>query len=291
MPPSASRLRDTIRASGMTETNDLFEECVDVWGLSDIIPIRNNSKQRILKCRCVDGDAILKISRQPAELERSVSAQRAFLSLCPRVFQFDVRGAVLMEFVDHSAELSEHFPNPEFEVACFCELYRRILQCGNCTYEFMTLSHMAEIFDRVEGSARDGMKAILAMAWGHRHILMETSNLRLLHGDLHHFNILCRPDGSLKMIDPHGVVGHPLYEVGAFLRNPIPHACTIQNWKEVAALRLNYLSKSLDTEISEIVRFGFYGCAFSLAWDIEEGRAECAQLMSMAEHFANLGFC
>lgn len=42
----------------------------------------------------------------------------------------------------------------------------------------------------------------------------------LLHGDLHHFNVLRAGDGW-RAIDPKGVVGEPAYETGALLRNPI----------------------------------------------------------------------
>lgn len=44
---------------------------------------------------------------------------------------------------------------------------------------------------------------------------------RLLHGDLHHFNVLRHGD-SWVAIDPEGMVGDPAYECAAFLRNPVP---------------------------------------------------------------------
>ncbi|ETZ04729.1 aminoglycoside phosphotransferase family protein [Holospora undulata] len=42
----------------------------------------------------------------------------------------------------------------------------------------------------------------------------------LLHGDLHHNNILQNADGWF-VIDPKGVIGKPAYEVVAFIRNPM----------------------------------------------------------------------
>jgi streptomycin 6-kinase len=41
----------------------------------------------------------------------------------------------------------------------------------------------------------------------------------VLHGDLHHYNILSSGD-QWKAIDPKGVIGEPVYETGALLRNP-----------------------------------------------------------------------
>jgi streptomycin 6-kinase len=43
----------------------------------------------------------------------------------------------------------------------------------------------------------------------------------LLHGDLHHFNILA-DGGRWRAIDPKGLLGDPAFEVAAFMRNPLP---------------------------------------------------------------------
>ncbi len=42
----------------------------------------------------------------------------------------------------------------------------------------------------------------------------------LLHGDLHHYNILSAGEDKWLAIDPKGVLGEPAYEVGALMRNP-----------------------------------------------------------------------
>jgi streptomycin 6-kinase len=43
----------------------------------------------------------------------------------------------------------------------------------------------------------------------------------LLHGDLHHDNILRSGDGRWKVIDPQGVIGAPFLECGRFLENHV----------------------------------------------------------------------
>jgi streptomycin 6-kinase len=44
----------------------------------------------------------------------------------------------------------------------------------------------------------------------------------VLHGDLHHDNVLSATREPWLAIDPHGVVGDPGYDVGAMLYNPDP---------------------------------------------------------------------
>lgn len=54
-----------------------------------------------------------------------------------------------------------------------------------------------------------------------RDLCQTASESRLLHGDLHHFNIL--KGDAWYLIDPKGLWGDPAYEPVAFLRNPVPH--------------------------------------------------------------------
>jgi streptomycin 6-kinase len=57
-----------------------------------------------------------------------------------------------------------------------------------------------------------------------RFLIRTTQNPVLLHGDLHHYNILA--DGSgWKVIDPKGIVGDRSFEIVGYIRNPLegPH--------------------------------------------------------------------
>jgi streptomycin 6-kinase len=63
----------------------------------------------------------------------------------------------------------------------------------------------------------------------------------LLHGDLHHFNILRHGD-EWQAIDPKGLIGDPSFEVVGFMRNPInapPDAIGMRRRLERFAKRLS----------------------------------------------------
>ena len=72
-----------------------------------------------------------------------------------------------------------------------------------------------------DGSMRDTIKAA-------EHLFPEISDNRrfLLHGDLHHDNILRNENGGWKVIDPQGVIGAPVMECGRFIQN---HAANNKN--------------------------------------------------------------
>ncbi len=59
----------------------------------------------------------------------------------------------------------------------------------------------------------------------------------LLHGDLHHHNLLYSQQHGWKLIDPKGVVDSPEFEFGAMLRNPYPR------WNQAADLDLQLLKR------------------------------------------------
>lgn len=52
----------------------------------------------------------------------------------------------------------------------------------------------------------------------------------VLHGDIHHLNILAAGTNEWCAIDPQGLIGEPAYEIGAFMRNPAPG---IGDWSDL----------------------------------------------------------
>ena len=101
----------------------------------------------------------------------------------------------------------------------------------------------------------------------------------LLHGDLHHENILSCHDG-FKAIDPKGILGEPLYEVGAFIRNPYPDIATNPNLKKILKHRAMSFAHLLKASELRIVQWSFVQAMLSAIWSIEEGQIVDAQSMT-----------
>src|SRR5262245_10315386 len=55
-----------------------------------------------------------------------------------------------------------------------------------------------------------------------RELCVSATQRVVLHGDLHHDNILRAAHEPWLAIDPHGILGDPGYDVGALLFNPDP---------------------------------------------------------------------
>ena len=86
----------------------------------------------------------------------------------------------------------------------------------------------------------------------------------LLHGDLHHDNILAAERAPWLALDPKGVAGEPAYEVCALMRNPRPQPAA------VLARRASILAEVLEIDRQRILAWSFAHAVLSAWWSIED---------------------
>ncbi|WP_327004820.1 aminoglycoside phosphotransferase family protein [Dactylosporangium sp. NBC_01737] len=94
----------------------------------------------------------------------------------------------------------------------------------------------------------------------------------VLHGDLHHDNVLRGTREPWLAIDPHGVVGDPGYEVGSILFNPHPDDRDPALTALVPA-RLRQLSAALGEPLDRLTAWGFVKAVLSSVWTADTGGA------------------
>lgn len=93
----------------------------------------------------------------------------------------------------------------------------------------------------------------------------------VLHGDLHHENILQVDGGRWLAIDPKGVIGEPAYEVGAWLRNPMPALLRVADLAAFQARRIDLFSDLLGLDRQRLIGWGMAQAVLSAWWDVDEG--------------------
>jgi len=111
----------------------------------------------------------------------------------------------------------------------------------------------------------------------------------LLHGDLHHENILAAERQPWLAIDPKGLVGEPAYEPGALLRNQLSVVLEDPRPGRVLARRVDQLAEELGLDRARVRGWGLAQAVLSVWWSIEDfGRLEnydmetlaCAELLA-----------
>jgi streptomycin 6-kinase len=108
----------------------------------------------------------------------------------------------------------------------------------------------------------------------------------LLHGDLHHENILTAEREPWLAIDPKGLVGEPAYETGALLRNRHPDLHELAGARKILARRIDILAEELDLSRTRVRNWAVAQAVLALWWtiedggDIEEVGLTCAKLLA-----------
>ena len=101
--------------------------------------------------------------------------------------------------------------------------------------------------------------------------LLQTSKLDvLLHGDLHHDNILQDADGWL-VIDPKGVIGEPAYEVAAFIRNPMLELLNHYDAPNIIDNRVTRFAELFELPSQRILDWCFVQAVLAWVWALEDG--------------------
>ena len=90
----------------------------------------------------------------------------------------------------------------------------------------------------------------------------------VLHGDLHHYNILRSGDGW-KLIDPKGMVGEPAFEVASMLLNPYGSLGQHPDLRGLTRRRLDQWSELLGIDRARLVRYAVAFSVVSAWWDMD----------------------
>lgn len=119
-------------------------------------------------------------------------------------------------------------------------------------------------------------------------LLVDMDEVVLLHGDLHHFNIVAAEREPWLALDPHGAAGEPVYETGALLRNRFQHLATATARQRLQARRVALLAERLGLDRQRILSWGVAQAVLSAWWDIEDNAEGWGAAMMCAEDLAAL---
>ncbi len=158
-------------------------------------------------------------------------------------------------------------------------------------HPFKTVQDWGKGFDRLRqyygGGTGPFPKALLEEAETlYRELSASMVEPVLLHGDLHHENILAAEREPWLAIDPKGLVGEPAYEVGAWLRNPMPQLLDMPQPGRILARRIDQLAEELGFDRARLRDWGLAQAMLSAWWSMEDSgelsifSITCAELLA-----------
>lgn len=200
------------------------------WSLTDIKPVYEHSTKAVYTAvSALYGPVILKIDLNHAQLaseHRMLSAMQG--KHCCQVYDFDEEQGLLLEERILPGNVLRELEHLEERIDAFCQVFTALHPCDNPdanapSHHPTYLDWLTRIRTFSETHPIDGrLREMTGKAYDFCAYLFEKYPEHvLLHGDLHHDNMLLRTDGSYAMIDPKGVIGPAILDLPRFLLNEL----------------------------------------------------------------------
>ena len=283
LPPTfENRIAATFGPDGrrwLANLPQLLKSCESRWGLLIDAPITPLSYNFIAPAIMGDGqEVILKLGVPNAELKGEIMALRTYDSRgSVRLIDADPQeGMLLLERVTPGYMLSELGLEEDEEAtriaAGVMKKLWRPLQRG---HGFTTVTQWAGGFQRLRDQFQGGTGPfpaglVSAAEKIYDRLLGDAEQTVLLHGDLHHFNILAADREPWLAIDPKGIAGDPAYDAGALLRNPYPEIYHWPDLERIQSRRLDILTEELLIPRRRIQEWAYAQMVLSAWWTYED---------------------
>jgi streptomycin 6-kinase len=272
----------------------LIVQCREHWSLELEKPFDNLSYNLVMPGRNWQGvDVVLKLGVPCPELLTEASALSLFGGEgAVRLIDHDVsRGMLLLERAMPGTPLYKLQADPE-ATRTAARLMRRLWREPPAGHSFPSLAVWFQAFDCLrsgfDGGSGPFPEELIARAERTFSELNTSSEQSvILHGDLHHENILSSIRSGWMAIDPKGICGDPGYEVGSFMLNQLPVGSSKVVLRDVLSRRLSVFSEELQIKRERLAGWAFCHAVLSAAWDFEES-AEWSGAIHLAQMLEQL---
>jgi streptomycin 6-kinase len=254
----------------------LISSCEQRWSITVLPPFTPLSYNYVAPAVGPDGNPfVLKLGFPNPELASEIEALRWFDGQgMARFLDGDSRlGILLLERVIPGTPLSS-LENDDQATHIAADVMRKLWRPIPAGHHFTTVECWANGLARLRLKFNGGTGPFPASLVEEAEslfvqLLGSMDTAVLLHGDLHHENILASRRQPWLAIDPKGVVGEPAYEVGALLRNP-RHILQSPQLERITARRLDLLAEILGLDRERLRGWALAQAVLSAWWAVED---------------------
>ncbi|MBT7616802.1 MAG: hypothetical protein HN590_05900 [Calditrichaeota bacterium] len=239
-------------------------------------------------------EVVVKAGYPNAAIQNEIASLEHFNGLgCIKLLNADSdQGVMLLEKVTPGDMLSTVADDVE-ATSIACETMRNLRKSPPIKYNYPSIADWGKGFTNLRKQFKGGHgpfppKLIHRAEAIFRELLNSANESVLLHGDLHHYNILCAGNGSWMAVDPQGVTGEVVYETGAFLRNPYPQLLKKTNPRKILSNRIDLFTEELGFDRDRIAAWGFAQAVLSAWWSYEDHGTGWEWGVRCAEVLANI---
>ena len=269
-------------------------ECARQWSLTLHPPFPNLSYNYVAPAERTDGTrAVIKAGLpQDKEFLSEAEALRVFNGQgMVQLLEFDRQKRVmLLERVEPGITLRS-ISDTEQLITIAVQVMRRLWQPVDPTHPFLTVEGWGKGFERMRrlysGTSGPLPSFLFDRAEASYAELSQSMATRvLLHGDLHHDNMLTATRQAWLAIDPKGIVGEPAYETAPLLLNMFSKEDP-QSYK-VLARGIVQLSEELGLDKKRIHGWALSRAVLSAIWNLEDTEQGWEDDIACAETLARI---
>jgi Streptomycin 6-kinase len=271
---------------------DLILECASQWRLSVGEPFDLSFSYVTRACTAGGRPVVLKIGVPNPELSCGIEALRWYDGCgAVRLLECDRdRGFLLMERVlpgEMLASIDDDEKATRIAARVMRQLWRPLPPENPFPSVAQWVDGLKDLRVRFGGGTGPFPSSLVAMAESlFAELLSSSESPVLLHGDLHHFNILSSDGGDWLAIDPKGVSGERAYEAGALLRNPSRAVFTNSRTQRK---RVKILVEELGLDEDRILAWSISQAVLSAWWSFEDSSDDWQAALACAEVLAESG--
>jgi streptomycin 6-kinase len=130
---------------------------------------------------------------------------------------------------------------------------------------------LVQTLAEIDSGLRDLRASAVTARRVFQELLADRATAFVLHGDLHHDNVLAHEGKGWVVIDPKGFVGDAGYDTAAMLYNPLAYVEAISDPDPMLRRRLAIMSGVVGIDRDVLAAWGFVKVVLSVLWDLEDG--------------------
>ena len=250
----------------------MVEEFSKKWGLSEVQEIKNLSYHYVVSAFQDKTPVVLKLGLDVDELAQENHALQALAGFgVPRVMQ-STSEALLLEQAVPGVSLKSYFPCKDEEATQIaCRVIERLHRAPKPKgTSFPHIRDWLSIIDKEWNIPQPILEKARRLK---NQLLAASSQEVLLHGDLHHDNILENGDDWM-VIDPKGVMGDPIIDkMGCLLREPLSELLTQENTMAILNKRLKLIAHYFSLDREKIIQWTFVQSVLACCWFLEDNQS------------------
>lgn len=289
------KMVDVFGESGkvwLTNVESTMQSCEKEWKLKLEGPVSNLSYNFVLHAKDEHGTPVmLKLGVPSFDFSNEIRTLKVYGGRgCARLLKADEeRGAMLLEKLVPGTMLSLE-KDEKAAVHTYLGVWKAIRTPVPAECKSPTILDWASGLGRYNNLHEKGDGPIEASyienAQKYFSELMETTErMELLHGDLHHENILYDDKKGWLAIDPKGVVGDPYFDLISFMTN---HLLKKENPKQLLLQRVELITEGLSLDRERLLKAGVAMGILSTCWGLEDHDPEWEQAYTCAKWFMEL---